>query len=48
MFQGGASLQFSAVCYNLLQDGERQTANYLTTRTWPAAFSKGNWWNSKP
>lgn len=22
MFQGGASLQFSAICYNLLSDGE--------------------------
>ena len=21
-FQGGASLQFSAICYNLLEDGE--------------------------
>lgn len=34
MFQGGASLQFSAICYNLLSDGEQQTANYLTTGTW--------------
>jgi len=33
-FQGGASLQFSAICYNLLEDGEMQTANYLTTGTW--------------
>lgn len=23
MFQGGASLQFSAICYNLLEDGEK-------------------------
>ena len=22
MFQGGASMQFSAICYNLLSDGE--------------------------
>lgn len=34
MFQGGASLQFSAICYNLLSDGEQQSANYLTTGTW--------------
>lgn len=34
MFQGGATLQFAAICYNLLEDGERQTANYLTTGTW--------------
>jgi len=34
MFQGGASLQFAAVCYNLLEDGEKQSANYLTTGTW--------------
>jgi|Transcript_6311 phosphoserine aminotransferase len=34
MFQGGASLQFAAICYNLLEDGERQSANYLTTGTW--------------
>ena len=34
MFQGGASLQFSAICFNLLEDGERQAANYLTTGTW--------------
>ena len=34
MFQGGASMQFAAICYNLLEDGERQTANYLTTGTW--------------
>lgn len=34
MFQGGASNQFSAICYNLLEDGERQTANYLTTGLW--------------
>ena len=34
MFQGGASLQFSAIAYNLLSDGEQQTANYLTTGTW--------------
>ena len=34
MFQGGASLQFSAICYNLLQDGEKQTANFVTTGTW--------------
>ena len=33
-FQGGASLQFSAICFNLLEDGEGQTANYLTTGTW--------------
>lgn len=34
MFQGGASLQFSAICYNLLQDGEKQKTNYLQTGTW--------------
>ena len=34
MFQGGASLQFAAICYNLLEDGEQQTANYVTTGTW--------------
>ena len=34
MFQGGASLQFSAICFNLLSDGEQQSANYLTTGTW--------------
>ena len=38
MFQGGASLQFSAICYNLLSDndehGEQQSANYLTTGYW--------------
>lgn len=34
MFQGGASLQFSAICYNLLEDGAQQSANYLTTGTW--------------
>jgi phosphoserine aminotransferase len=33
MFQGGASLQFAAICYNLLEDGEQQSANYLTTGT---------------
>lgn len=34
LFQGGASMQFSAVCYNLLSDEEGQVANYLTTGTW--------------
>ena len=34
MFQGGASLQFSAICYNLLSDGAQQAANYLTTGYW--------------
>jgi len=35
MFQGGASNQFSAICYNLLEDGTQvQTANYLTTGVW--------------
>lgn len=34
MFQGGASNQFSAICYNLLEDGEKQTANYVTTGIW--------------
>lgn len=33
-FQGGASMQFSAVCYNLLGDEEGQIANYVTTGTW--------------
>ena len=37
MFQGGATLQFAAICYNLLQDGEKQTANYVTTGTWSEA-----------
>ena len=34
LFQGGASMQFSAVCYNLLNDDAGQKANYLTTGTW--------------
>lgn len=34
LFQGGACLQFAAICYNLLEDGERQSANYVTTGTW--------------
>ena len=33
-FQGGASLQFSAIAYNLLGEGEGAKANYLTTGTW--------------
>jgi phosphoserine aminotransferase len=32
-FQGGATMQFSAICYNLLGD-ENPTANYLTTGVW--------------
>ena len=40
MFQGGASLQFAAINYNLLSDGEQQTANYLTTGTWSAGAIK--------
>lgn len=27
-------MQFAAICYNLLEDGEQQTANYITTGTW--------------
>ena len=27
-------MQFSAICYNLLSDGEGQSANYLTSGTW--------------
>jgi phosphoserine aminotransferase len=34
LFQGGASMQFSAVCHNLLNDDDGQKANYLTTGTW--------------
>lgn len=33
-FQGGASLQFSAVPLNLFGDTENPGANYLTTGTW--------------
>jgi phosphoserine aminotransferase len=33
-FQGGASLQFSAVAMNLFGDEEGPKANYLTTGTW--------------
>jgi len=40
LFQGGASLQFSAICFNLLQDGERQSANYVTTGTWSESAIK--------
>jgi len=32
-FQGGASLQFSAICFNLLGD-EGKKANYVSTGTW--------------
>lgn len=32
-FQGGASMQFSAIPYNLL-GGEKKVANYLTTGAW--------------
>ena len=32
-FQGGASMQFSAIPYNLL-GGEKKTGNYLTTGAW--------------
>jgi phosphoserine aminotransferase len=32
-FQGGATMQFSAICYNLLGE-ENCTANYLTTGVW--------------
>lgn len=34
MINGGASLQFSAICYNLLGDGDKQRANYLQTGHW--------------
>jgi phosphoserine aminotransferase len=35
MFQGGATLQFSAICYNLLSDSEqKQNVNYLCTGLW--------------
>lgn len=34
LFQGGASNQFSSICYNLLEDGKEQTANYVTTGIW--------------
>jgi phosphoserine aminotransferase len=37
-FQGGASMQFSAMCYNLLKEGE--TANYVTTGSWSEAAIK--------
>ena len=33
-FQGGASLQFSAIAFNLIGEGEDAKANYLTTGTW--------------
>ena len=33
-FQGGASLQFSAIPLNLFGDAEGPAANYLTTGTW--------------
>lgn len=33
-FQGGASLQFSAIAFNLFGDKEDASANYLTTGTW--------------
>jgi len=37
-FQGGASMQFSAVCNNLLEEGE--SANFLTTGSWSEAMIK--------
>ena len=30
-FQGSPSTQYSAICYNLLGDGENKKANYLAT-----------------
>jgi phosphoserine aminotransferase len=39
-FQGGASMQFSALCYNLLGETEGATANYLTTGSWSQAAIK--------
>ena len=38
-FQGGASMQFSAIPYNLL-GGENKSANYLTTGAWSEAAIK--------
>lgn len=37
-FQGGASMQFSAIVYNLNHDGKG--ANYLTTGTWSESALK--------
>ncbi len=38
-FQGGASMQFSAIPFNLL-GGEKKTANYLTTGAWSESAIK--------
>jgi phosphoserine aminotransferase len=38
-FQGGASMQFSAIPYNLL-GGEKKHGNYLTTGAWSESAIK--------